>query len=97
MGDSLRIAMWAGAAAAVLAAVCLVYLVSQNLGSRNIALATGALAGALVLLVIQLLFELHAEESTDFISAEYIRMSSPAGSLRPLTRNLVSRSTRCAL
>jgi hypothetical protein len=63
------------------------------LGSRNIALATGALAGAVIflggqllfgvptgagalaaavlLLGIQLLFELHAEERTDFITAEY--------------------------
>lgn len=71
MGDNLRIALWAGAAAVVLAAVCLGYLVSQNLGSRNIALATGALAGAAILLGIQLLFELRADESTDFITAEY--------------------------
>jgi hypothetical protein len=38
MCDSLRIALWVGGAAVVLAAVCLVYFVSQNLGSRNIAL-----------------------------------------------------------
>jgi hypothetical protein len=71
MYDSLRIALWVGGAAVVLAAVCLVYFVSQNLGSRNIALATGALAGAFILLVIQLVFELHADETTDFISAEF--------------------------
>jgi len=70
MGDSLRIALRAGAAV-VLAAVCLGYLVSQNLGSRNIALATGVLAGAVILLVIQLAFELRADVSTDFITAEY--------------------------
>jgi len=71
MYDSLRIALWVGGAAVVLAALCLVYLVSQNLGSRNIALATGALAGAFMLLVIQLAFELRADETTDFITAEY--------------------------
>jgi hypothetical protein len=71
MCDSLWIALWAGGAAVVLAAVCLGYLVSQNLASRNIALATGALAGAVILLGIQLLFELRAEERTDFITAEY--------------------------
>jgi hypothetical protein len=94
MSHSLQIALWAsGAAAVALASVGLGYVVSQNLGSRNIALATGALAGAVIflggqllfgvptgagalaaailLLGIQLLFELHAEERTDFITAEY--------------------------
>jgi hypothetical protein len=58
-------------AAAVVAAVCLCYLVSQNLSSRNIAIGTGALAGAAILHFIQLYFELRAEEDTDFITAEY--------------------------
>jgi hypothetical protein len=94
MSDSLWIALWVEVGAAVvLASVCLGYLVSQNLSSRNIVLATGALAGsviflggqllfgvatgagalaaAAILLGIQLLFELHAEERTDFITAEY--------------------------
>jgi hypothetical protein len=71
MYDSLRVALWAGAAASALAAVCLVYLLSQNSGSRNIALATGALAGAAILLCVQLRFELRADESTDFITAEF--------------------------
>ncbi len=53
MHDSLRIAVWVGVAAATVAGVCLVYLLSQNSGSRNIALATGALLGALALLVVQ--------------------------------------------
>jgi hypothetical protein len=39
--------------------------------AENIALATGALAGAVLLLGIQILFELRADESTDFITAEY--------------------------
>ena len=71
MGDTLRIALWAGVATVVIAAACLGYLVSQNLGSRNIALATGALAGAVILLGIQLVFEFRADEQTDFITAEY--------------------------
>jgi hypothetical protein len=57
MGDSLRIALWAGAGTAVaLASVALGYVVSQNLRSRNIVLATGALAGAVIFLGVQLLF-----------------------------------------
>ncbi len=71
MHDSVRIAIWLGAITAFVAGFCLCYLVLQNLGSRNIALATGALFGAFILLLIQLLFELRSEETTDFISAEF--------------------------
>ena len=71
MYDSLRVAVWVGMAAAAVASVCLIYLLSQNSGSRNIALATGALLGAVVLLAVQLRFELRSEPSTDFITAEY--------------------------
>jgi hypothetical protein len=71
MGDTLRITVWVGAVAVGVAAACLAYLLSQNLGSRNIALATGALAGAVMLLGIQLVFELRADERIDFITAEY--------------------------
>jgi hypothetical protein len=71
MWDTLRIASWAGVAAFAVATVSLAYLLSQNSGSRNIALAAGALAGAAILLVVQLTFELRASESTDFITAEF--------------------------
>jgi hypothetical protein len=69
--DTLRIAVWAGVVATAVAGACLVYVLSENSGSRNIALATGALLGALALLAVQLRFELRSEPSTDFITAEY--------------------------
>lgn len=57
MCNGLRIALWAaGGAAVVLAAAGLGYLVSQNSSSRNIALAIGALAGAVIFLGGQLVF-----------------------------------------
>ena len=71
MWHTLRIALWVGVAAFAVAAVSLTYLLTQNSGSRNIALATGALAGGAILLWVQLGFELRANESTDFITAGF--------------------------
>jgi hypothetical protein len=71
MWDSLRIASWVGVAAFVLGAGCLAYIVAQNSASRNIALAAGALAGAALLLTVQLIFELQPGESSDFVTAEF--------------------------
>ncbi len=42
----------------------------NNSGSRNLTLATGALVAAIVLNLLQLKFELRAEETHDFITAE---------------------------
>ncbi|MCZ6654011.1 MAG: hypothetical protein O7D91_13415 [Planctomycetota bacterium] len=42
----------------------------NNSGSRNLTLATGALVAAIVLNLLQLKFELRAEEAHDFITAE---------------------------
>jgi len=57
MYDTLRIAVWVAVVATAVAGACLIYLLSENSGSRNIALATGAVLGALV----QLRFELRSE------------------------------------
>jgi hypothetical protein len=61
MYDTLRIAVWVAVVATAVAAACLIYLLSENSGSRNIALATGAVLGALALLAVQLRFELRSE------------------------------------
>jgi len=41
MYDTLRIAVWVAVVATAVAGACLIYLLSENSGSRNIALATG--------------------------------------------------------
>jgi len=71
MWDNLRIALWAGGLAVAVATVCLMCLASQNLGSRNIVLATGTFIAAVILLVTQLCFELRSVEFSDFITAEF--------------------------
>jgi hypothetical protein len=71
MSDSLRIALWAGFAGLPLAVVSLGYFAWQSIVSRNLALATATLVAATMLFIVQLFFELRADESTDFITAEY--------------------------
>jgi hypothetical protein len=71
MFDILKVALIVGIAAISAAIVCLGYVAWENAGSRNLALATGTLLAAAVLLCIQLHFELRESVDTDFISAEY--------------------------
>src|ERR1700730_7468224 len=71
MFDSLRLALYVGLAALGLMFVSLGYFAWQNTGSRNLALATATLAAAGILFVVQLRFELRANEQTEFITMEY--------------------------
>jgi hypothetical protein len=71
MFEDVKLALLVGAGAAVVAAVCLGYVVSQNLGSRNVGLASAALAGAILLFVVQLFFELKPSAFADTVSAEF--------------------------
>lgn len=50
---------------------CALVITWNNTGSRNLVLGTGALAGAVILFSVQLVFELTKSVVTEFISAEY--------------------------
>jgi len=70
--DPIKIAAVVGLIAAVALAFCIGYIVTQNLSSRNLALAVGAMAGSVLLLVVQLAFELRPDRLRPrLISAEY--------------------------
>jgi hypothetical protein len=69
--DWLKIALGVGAISGLVALVCLGCVVWANGNSRNLALAGGALVGAIVLMAIQLAFELRAATEQDFFSVEY--------------------------
>jgi hypothetical protein len=68
--DFLKIVLAAGVISVVIAAFCSGYVAWLNAGSRNLALATGTLAAAILLFLIQLRFELRTFKETDFITAE---------------------------
>jgi hypothetical protein len=67
--DWLKLAVGVGAITGVLALVCLFSLVWVNGGSRNLALASGALVGSIVLMVIQFVFELRSSIDRDFFQS----------------------------
>ncbi len=69
--DWLKIALGVGAISGLVALVCLGCVIWANGNSRNLALAAGALVGAIVLMAIQLAFELRAVTEQDFFSVEY--------------------------
>src|SRR5215472_2564367 len=71
MFDWLRIIIVLGAITGAIALICLGCVVWANGASRNLVLAAGALAGAVVLLVTQLYFELKGSLTKDFITAEF--------------------------
>lgn len=68
--DNLKILLVVGIIAMIVALVSLGYVVWANAGSRNLTLAAAALISAMLFFVIQLTFELHKSEETDFISVE---------------------------
>ena len=71
MFNSLKLVAIAGAVSGIIGVACLIYIAWENAGSRNIAIGTGTLVGAVVLLGIQLLWELRSTTTTDFLTAEY--------------------------
>jgi hypothetical protein len=71
MSDILRIALIFGVAAMAITVICLGYFTWQNAGSRNLGLAYATLFAAMILFVVQLSFELRAEENAEFITAEF--------------------------
>jgi hypothetical protein len=69
--DGLKITLFVGITAAIIAAACLGSIAWLNAGSRNLALATAAFVGAFFLLIVQLPFELRSHSIENFFNAEY--------------------------
>ena len=71
--DWLKLAIGIGFVSGMTALICLMYVVWVNGGSRNLALAAGALGGAIALMIVQLVFELRSPAGEkEVISVEYI-------------------------
>lgn len=69
MHDPVKYALWVGGTGLLVVLVCGAYLVWANAGSRNLALGLGALAGACVIFLVQIFFELKGTSlTTDFVS-----------------------------
>lgn len=98
MHDPVKYALWIGGIAMALMVVTAFYVVSANVGSRNLALGLGALLGACLIFGIQLYFELKGSESvTDFpmeYSVDYKeRAVRSMSAFRPSTSFSQMRST----
>ena len=66
--DPVRYVLWIGGVSLAMALGCGLYITWINGGSRNIALGLGALAGACVIFVLQIVFELKGTTtSSDFV------------------------------
>lgn len=64
MGDPVKYALWIGGVGLVAMIVAAGYVLLSNSGSRNLALGFGTLAGACVIFIIQIFFELKAPSAT---------------------------------
>jgi hypothetical protein len=70
--DYLKVALWVSGLGGIVALICLGYVVWSNGNSRNLALGAGALLGSVILMAVQLLFELRSPPTeTDTLSIEY--------------------------
>ena len=69
--DALKILLIVGVATLVIAAISIAMFAWASPGSRNVALATGTLGAAIILLFVQLSFELRGSEYNEFISVEF--------------------------
>jgi hypothetical protein len=71
MMDYLKLSFYIGIVALVVAIVCLLLVAFANSGSRNIPLALGTVFGALLLLSIQIIFELRSTETKTVFATEF--------------------------
>jgi hypothetical protein len=69
--DRLSIVLFVGLVALVVGLGCLVAVAWANAGSRNLALAIAALFASVVLLIVQIPFELRSKSETAMFGAEY--------------------------
>lgn len=69
--DWLSIVLFIGVGALIVGVICLAVVAWANIGSRNLALASATLFAAVILLIVQLPFELRSKSKTDLFSAEF--------------------------
>jgi hypothetical protein len=69
--DYLKVCLYVGGVAAVVALVLLSIIAFANSGSRNIPLALGTVFGALLLLGVQIVFELRSSEAKTAFATEF--------------------------
>src|SRR5271165_1008903 len=73
ISDWIKPAIVIGVVSGLIALTCLAYVVWVNRSSRNLALAVGALGGAIALMLVQLFFELRSPAGEKgVLSVEYI-------------------------
>jgi hypothetical protein len=71
MHDPVKYALWVGGFSMLVMVCAAFYIVFANVGSRNLALGLGALAGTCLIFVIQVVFELKGSESVIDFPVEY--------------------------
>jgi hypothetical protein len=71
MHDPIKYALWVGGIGLLAALGCALYIVWSNAGSRNLALGLGALVGACVIFLLQLMFELQSVTTTTDFPIEF--------------------------
>ena len=69
--DPLTITLLSGVGALIVGVLCLAFVAWANAGSRNLGLATATLFAAVVLLLVQVPFELRSKSDTKLFSAEF--------------------------
>jgi hypothetical protein len=72
ISDNIVIFLIVGFVALTIGIVCLGFVAWENAGSRNLALATAAIAASAFLLALQIPFELRSKTEMDAISAEFM-------------------------
>jgi hypothetical protein len=65
--DGLSITLLIGVGALIVGVCCLAVVAWANAGSRNLALATATLFAAVVLLIVQIPFELRSKSNTETV------------------------------
>ena len=69
--DWLSVTLLIGVCALIVGIICLAIVAWANAGSRNLPLAVAALFAAVVLLIVQLPFELRSKSDTALFGAEF--------------------------
>lgn len=70
--EPVKLALWVGGICLLIALGCALVIVLANAGSRTLALAFGALFGSMIILGVQLWFELRPTSSTEDFGIEVI-------------------------
>ena len=70
--DPIKYALWVGGIGLAIAVGCALYIAWVNGGSRNIALGLGAVAGACVILILQIVFELKNTTASEDFGVEFV-------------------------